>query len=190
MAEVSPRAGPPGGGADSAEAAPAGAASGGLDSGTASSAWLAGMAVSLVLDSRRWRIGTPWREITDRGCLTTHDPSGDMLYGAGLAVHPGARGRGIARALYGAREALLDRLGLDLIRAGARIPGYGAVAERLSAEDYVHEVVQGARTDPTLSFQLRMGFQVVAVVPDYLTSDEESRRWAAIIEWRRKSARS
>ena len=144
-----------------------------------------GMAVSLVVDSGRWPPGARWREVTDRGRLTTHDPGGDILYGAGLAVHPRTRGRGMARALYAAREALLERLDLDVIRAGARIPGYGAVADRMSAEEYVREVVEGLRSDPTLSFQLGMGFQVVEVVSDYLATDRESRGWAAIIEWRR-----
>ena len=146
---------------------------------------IVGMAVSLILDSRRWPPGAPWREVTDRGRLTTHDPGGDMLYGAGLAVHPRSRGRGVARALYAAREALLERLGLEVIRAGARIPGYGAVADRMSAREYVQEVVEGLRSDPTLSFQLRMGFSVVEVAEDYLRTDRESRGWAAIIEWRR-----
>jgi GNAT superfamily N-acetyltransferase len=148
---------------------------------------LLGMAVSLVMDSARWPPRTPWREVTDRGRLTTHDPSGDLLYGAGLAVHPEARGRGAARALYAAREALVERLGIEVIRAGARIPGYGAVADSMSAEEYVRDVVEGLRRDPTLSFQLRMGFRVVDIAPDYLVTDEASRRWAAIIEWRRSS---
>jgi len=159
---------------------------GGLGSGSAFPGVLVGMAVSLVIDSDRWHPRTPWREITDRGRLTTHDPEGDILYGAGLAVHPGARGRGVARALYAAREALAGQLGTRVIRAGARIPGYGAVAESMSAEEYVRDVVEGVRRDPTLSFQLRMGFKVVDLAPDYLATDEESRRWAAIIEWRGK----
>jgi GNAT superfamily N-acetyltransferase len=146
---------------------------------------LLGMSVSLVVDSERCPPRTPWREVTDRGRLTTHDPSGDLLYGAGLAVHPETRGRGVARALYAAREALVERLGIGMIRAGARIPGYGAVAHLMTAEAYVREVVEGSRRDPTLSFQLRMGFHVVDVAPDYLVTDEASRRWAAIIEWRR-----
>jgi GNAT superfamily N-acetyltransferase len=153
--------------------------------GAGSGTGLLGMAVSLVLDSGRWPPRTPWRDVTDRGRLTTHDPSGDLLYGAGLAVHPEARGQGVARALYAAREALVERLEIHVIRAGARIPGFGAVAHLMTPEQYVEEVVEGIQRDPTLSFQLRMGFHVVDVAPDYLVTDEASRRWAAIIEWRR-----
>lgn len=142
-----------------------------------------GMVVSLVIADRNWPLCAPWREITDRGRLTTHDPAGDVLYGAGIAVPAGARGRGVGTALYGAREALLRRLDLERIRAGARIPGYREVADRRTPEEYVAEVVAGERTDPTLSFQLARGFRVVAVARDYLLTDRESLGNAAIVEW-------
>jgi GNAT superfamily N-acetyltransferase len=145
---------------------------------------LLGMAVSLVIDSAEWPFDAPWAEVTDRGRLETHDmEAGDTLYGAGLAVDPTARGRGIARHLYAAREAMLARLGLDRIRAGARIPGYGRVADDLDPEVYVDEVRRGDRRDPTLSFQLHMGFRVLGVARDYLPQDRESRGHAAVVEW-------
>ena len=37
--------------------------------------------------------------------------------------------------------------------------------------------------DPTLSFQLREGFDVLAVVDSYLRNDPESLGHAAVIEW-------
>lgn len=142
-----------------------------------------GMSVSLVIDSRRWQVDASWGEVTGNGFLTTHDPGGDILYGAGLAVHPRARGRGVARALYGERERLLGRLDATRIRVGARIPGYGLVAHRMTAATYVDEVVHGERTDPTLSFQLHMGFRFVVLVPGYLPMDRESLGYGAVVEW-------
>lgn len=143
-----------------------------------------GLAASLVVSSERWPPEASWDAVTGGGLFGTHDPEGgDILYGAGVAVHPEARGRGVARRLYAARQALLERMGLDRIRAGARISGYGAVAERMSAEAYVDEVVRGRRRDPALSFQLRMGFQVVAVAAAYLPLDQASRGYAAVVEW-------
>jgi GNAT superfamily N-acetyltransferase len=142
-----------------------------------------GMVVSLVVDSNRWPPDASWGAVTDEGRLTTHDPDGDTLYGAGLAVDPEARGRGAARLLYQAREALLERMGLQRIRAGARIPGYGRAARRMSPDRYVDEVIAGSRSDPTLSFQLHMGFRVVAVARDYLPGDRDSRGHAAVVEW-------
>jgi GNAT superfamily N-acetyltransferase len=143
-----------------------------------------GMAVSLVVDAERWPLDAPWRVITDRGRLSTHTLDGDTLYAAGVAVDPAARGRGIGSAIYEARAALRAELGLARIRAGARIPGYGAVADILSPEAYVDEVVAGRRNDPTLSFQLAHGFQVLGVARDYLRTDHASRGNAAIVEWR------
>lgn len=143
-----------------------------------------GMAISLVVEADRYPLEVPWRVITGQGRLSTHTPSGETLYAAGVAVDPKARGRGIGSALYRAREALLGRLGLIRIRAGARIPGYGAVADRMSPEAYVDEVVRGLRRDPTLSFQLSQGFQVLGVAPGYLRTDQASRGFAAVVEWR------
>jgi hypothetical protein len=43
--------------------------------------------------------------------------------------------------------------------------------------------VQGELSDPTLSFQLRRGFRVLATVSGYLRHDPESLGYAAVIEW-------
>jgi GNAT superfamily N-acetyltransferase len=143
-----------------------------------------GFAVTLIIDSSRFSLQASWDEITADGRLTTHEPrAGDTLYGAGIAVHPHARGRGIGRRLYGAREALTERLGLARIRAGARIPGYRQVSRIMDPFHYVHEVAEGIRRDPTLSFQLHMGFQVLGVALDYLPLDRESLGHAAVVEW-------
>jgi hypothetical protein len=50
-------------------------------------------------------------------------------------------------------------------------------------EEYVQKVVRGELKDPTLSFQLREGFDVLAVVEGYLRNDPESLGYAAVIEW-------
>jgi ribosomal protein S18 acetylase RimI-like enzyme len=143
-----------------------------------------GMAVSLVVEIGRWPLEVPWREVTDHGRLSTHDPSGDTLYAAGVAVDPTARGRGIGKAIYRARETLALEMRLARIRAGARIPGYAAVADRMSPEAYVEEVLKGLRKDPTLSFQLSRGFQFLGMAPGYLRTDRASRGYAAVVEWR------
>ena len=53
----------------------------------------------------------------------------------------------------------------------------------MSAEQYVVKVIRGELGDPTLSFQLKQGFHVLAVVEDYLRHDPESQGHAAVIEW-------
>jgi hypothetical protein len=74
-------------------------------------------------------------------------------------------------------------LGLLRIRAGARLRGYHHHKDRLSPEEYVLAVIAGKIGDPTLSFQLKQGFHVLAVAEDYLHHDPESLGHAAVIEW-------
>jgi Acetyltransferase (GNAT) family. len=50
-------------------------------------------------------------DIIQGGWLTSHQPDGDWLYGADVGVHPDYRGRGLAQALYAARQELVWTLG-------------------------------------------------------------------------------
>lgn len=144
---------------------------------------VAGMAASLIVRWDDYDVASPWREFTGGGRFTNHDPTGRTLYGAEVMVDPTIQRRGVGKKLYAARRALVERLGLLRIRAGARLRGYGKVADRMTAEEYVAKVVSGELDGPTLSFQLREGFEVIAVVSGYLRHDPESLGWAAIIEW-------
>ena len=142
-----------------------------------------GMASSLIVLWDDYDIDANWRDMTDHGMFTNHDPEGHTLYGAEIMVHPERRRMGIGRALYAARRDLARRLGLLRIRAGARLRGYGKYASQLSPEEYVLRVVEGRLVDPTLTFQLRERFRVLAVVSGYLQHDPESLGHAAVIEW-------
>jgi len=123
-----------------------------------------------------------WSGITDSGYFTSHDPQGDTLYGADVYVHPEARGLGVGHALYEARRALCQRLNLRRILAGGRLWNYFQNAERMSAEEYAQRVVAGELKDLVLSFQLREGFQLRGVMPNYLR-DPKSHNYASLIEW-------
>lgn len=142
-----------------------------------------GMAASLVIRWRSYKISANWRDFTAHGMFTNHNPTGRTLYGAEVIVDPAIQRRGVGSALYTARRALVERLGLLRIRAGARLRGYHKHAAKMSAPDYVIGVVHGRLHDPTLSFQIRHGFEVIAVVESYLRKDPESLGWAAVIEW-------
>lgn len=142
-----------------------------------------GMAASLIIVWEDYDIQGSWRDFTDRGMFTNHDPKGRTLYGAEIMVSPSHQGIGIGSLLYRVRRELVERLGLSRIRAGARLRGYHRYAAEMSAEDYVRRVAMGEIWDPTLSFQIKRGFRVIGVVPDYLHRDPESLGFAALIEW-------
>jgi len=142
------------------------------------------MSSSLIVRWDDYDFHADWREWTAGGTFSNHDPeSGRTLYGAEVMVDPTIQRRGLGKRLYRARRRLVRDLGLRRIRAGARLRGYHRHADRLSPEQYVQAVVRGELRDPTLSFQLREGFEVVAIVPSYLHDDPESRGFAAVIEW-------
>jgi GNAT superfamily N-acetyltransferase len=107
-------------------------------------------------------------DVIQGGWLTSHDPEGDWLYGADVGVHPEHRKRGIATALYAARQELVWRLGLAGQVTAGMIRGYGAVKDRMSAQQYYEGIVSGAIEDPTLSMQLRVGFEPRALLANYL----------------------
>ncbi|HYK61617.1 MAG TPA: aminotransferase class III-fold pyridoxal phosphate-dependent enzyme [Bryobacteraceae bacterium] len=107
-------------------------------------------------------------EIIQGGWLTSHQPSGAWLYGADVSVLPDYRGRGIATALYAARQELVWRLGLKGQVTAGMIPGYSSIRERMSAEEYYQGVVSGRIKDPTLSMQMNVGFEPRALLANYL----------------------
>lgn len=122
-----------------------------------------------------------YTEIT--GCYTfsTHEPSGDTLYGADIAVHPGYRGRRIATLLYEKRKDLLRRYNLRRMVAYGRIPGYMNHAGKLTAEQYVEKVKEGKLKDSALVAHLRAGYQVKRVLFDFMP-DESSMNYSTYLE--------
>lgn len=145
---------------------------------------LVGMAASLIIFWEDYDSLESWRDFTDGGMFRNHDPQrGRTLYGAEVMTDPGRRRLGIGSALYRARRKLVETLNLRRIRAGSRLRGYHRYADRMSAETYVLKILRGELKDPTLNFQLKKGFHVFGVVPNYLPGDPESLGYAALIEW-------
>lgn len=143
-----------------------------------------GVASSLIIYWNDYDPTEGWADFTDKGMFTNHDPGhGRTLYGAEVMVDPADQGAGIGHLLYEGRRGIARQHGLLRIRAGARLRGYGEHAAAMDADTYVRNVVAGALGDPTLSFQLKEDFHVLAVVPNYLGSDPESQGYAAVIEW-------
>jgi predicted amidohydrolase/GNAT superfamily N-acetyltransferase len=127
---------------------------------------------------------SPWysyAEITGNGTFSSHDPAGDTLYGADIAVHPDYRGSGVAGRLYDARRRLLRRFNLRRFVAGGRIPGYRAHAGSLTPEQYVDRVIAGELKDMALNAHLKAGFHVRGVHMGYLR-DDQSLDYATFLE--------
>lgn len=123
-----------------------------------------------------------WAGVTDSGYFTSHNPSGDTLYGADVYVHPDSRGLGVGHALYEARRQLCQRLNKRRILAGGRLWNYYEHAEQMSPAEYAQRVVAGEFRDLVLSFQIREGFALRGVMPHYLR-DAKSHNHASLIEW-------
>ncbi len=151
-----------------------------IDEGTGN---VVGMSASLILSWEDYHHIDSYGDFTDGGLFTNHDPTGGTLYGAEVMVDPSQRRRGVGSKIYRARRELVERKGLRRIRAGARLPSYHRYEDEMTAEEYVARVIRGELTDPTLTFQLKQGFEVLDVVSDYFSNDPRSRDYAAFIEW-------
>lgn len=144
---------------------------------------IAGAASSLVVNLGPDPLRShTWSGITDSGYFTSHDPAADTLYGADVYVHPDARGSGVGAALYEARRQLCRRLNKRRILAGGRLWGYQEHAAKMTPHEYAQRVVDGELRDLVLSFQLKEGFHLRGVMPNYLR-DQRSQNYASLIEW-------
>ncbi|WP_318246789.1 GNAT family N-acetyltransferase [Bacillus norwichensis] len=115
--------------------------------------------------------------------MRNHNPEGKTLYGFDVTVHPEYRGQGLGRLLYGARRQVCQTHQLKNIMFGGRIPHFHKYADRLSVSEYIERVSEGKIYDPVLTFQLRNGFTVRAILENYLPDDEESLAYATLMEW-------
>jgi 4-aminobutyrate aminotransferase/(S)-3-amino-2-methylpropionate transaminase len=127
-----------------------------------------GATTTLRLDFDLNHVDHNFAEIIQGGWLTSHQPEGVWLYGADLSVRPEYRGRGLATALYAARQEVVWRLNLKGQVTAGMIPGYGALKETMPAEQYYEGVLAGRIRDPTLSMQMNVGFEPRGLLANYL----------------------
>jgi len=120
-------------------------------------------------------------EIMGGGWLTTHDPNGDWLYGLDVSVHPGYRGKGIAKALYRARQHTCRALGLKGQMTVGMLNGYYTVKDEMSIEAYYEKVKSGEIFDPTVSVQRKIGFRIAGMMKDYLNDPTCGNAGAVIV---------
>lgn len=144
---------------------------------------LVGSCGQLIVHSGDYSDWSDWREMSDNGNISNHDPEGDTLYGIEIQVHPDFRGRKLARRLYEARFAMCRELNLSTLAIGGRIPGYAANKDKMTAREYVEQVINKRLVDPVLTAQLANGFVLKQLVPGYLPDDDDSAGFATCLEW-------
>ena len=137
----------------------------------------------LIVDFDRYAEWHNWKEIADNGFISNHTPNGDTLYGIEMMVHPDCRGMRLSRRLYDERKCIARERNLARILVAGRIPGYHQHSDRISAREYVEEVMQKSVYDPVLTAQVANGFVLKGLIPNYLPNDHDSRGYATFLEW-------
>jgi predicted amidohydrolase/predicted N-acetyltransferase YhbS len=129
-----------------------------------------------------------WESITADGYGSRHDPDGEWLYGMEVCVDKDVRGYRIGQRLYNARKKLCESLGLKGIVFVGRLPGLAKRIRRYGSADAYLEAVQAKKAkDPVLSFQLQNRFEVLNLVPGYLSTDLDSLGYGVHLVWKNPS---
>lgn len=144
---------------------------------------LAASSSSLILEYDPNMAWHDWKKVADNGYIRNHSYRGDTLYGIEIMVHPEFRGMKLSRRLYEARKQICRERNLARIMIAGRIPGYGQYAEKMSAREYVENVMDKTLYDQVLTAQLANGFSVEGLIADYLPTDFASRGYATFLEW-------
>jgi hypothetical protein len=144
---------------------------------------VAGVHFTLRLSMNDFHVDDSWEVLTAGGTFLDHNPTGHSLYGADIMVHPDHQHHGLAHALTDRARLLVEQLALWRMVGASRLPGYGKHASTMTAERYVAAVVGAEIFDPVLSIHLKDGWSAVKPIYGYLPHDDESARWAAVIQW-------
>jgi len=144
---------------------------------------IAGCALSIIIDSDRLLDQHTYSEITGNFTFDTHDPEGDTLYGIDVFVKPNFRGLRLGRRMYDYRKELCEKLNLERIVFGGRIPNYHKYASEMSPKQYIEKVKLKEIYDPVLNFQLANDFHPVKLIQGYLAGDQASKEYAVLLEW-------
>lgn len=143
-----------------------------------------GCALSLIVDYTKFGDNHTYKQITGNYTFNTHDPKkGNVLYGLEVFIHPDYRGMRLGRRLYDARKELCEKLNLEAIVFGGRIPEYYKYANEMLPREYIQKVKQKEIFDPVLSFQIANDFHVKKVLKNYLPEDEQSKEYATLLQW-------
>lgn len=143
----------------------------------------AGCALSLIVDYDQFEDEHTYTDITGNFTFNTHTADGDVLYGIDIFIAPKYRGLRLGRRLYDYRKELVERLNLEGIAFGGRIPNYHKYASEMTPKEYIEKVKRKEINDPVLNFQISNDFHPAKILKGYLDGDKESGEFAVLLEW-------
>ncbi|CAN5413446.1 bifunctional GNAT family N-acetyltransferase/carbon-nitrogen hydrolase family protein [soil metagenome] len=144
---------------------------------------IAGVALSIRIDHHKLSSVHTYKEITGNYTFSTHNKTGDSLYGIDVFVLPEYRGLRLGRRLYDYRKELCEKLNLRGIIFGGRIPNFYKFADDMTPKEYIQKVKLKEIHDPVLNFQLSNDFHPVKILKGYLDGDKASNEYAVLLEW-------
>jgi len=144
---------------------------------------IAGCALSIIIKSDEIDEDHTYKEVTGNFTFSTHSAKGDVLYGIDIFVSPKFRGMRLGRRLYDYRKELCEKLNLERIVFGGRLPNYNEHSKDVSPKEYLQKVRLREIHDPVLTFQLSNDFHVRKILKNYLEGDKKSQDYAALLEW-------
>ena len=130
---------------------------------------------------------TSWENITNNGYIKNHNPNGNALYVVSIVAVSRSGG---GSALINAQKNLTQKLNLEYLVLGARIPGYNKYCKEngeISIKNYIKlKRSDGELLDPELRFYTRNELNLVKINPNNMKNDKESRNYGAIMVWKNK----
>jgi predicted amidohydrolase len=144
---------------------------------------VAGAALSIIIDAADFEDNHTYKKITGNYSFDTHNPKGNTLYGIDVFIATEYRGLRLGRRMYDYRKELCEKLNLEKISFGGRLPFYHKYAAEITPKQYIDKVKAREIYDPVLNFQLSNDFYVRKIIKGYLHGDPDSLDYAALLEW-------
>jgi len=144
---------------------------------------LAGCALSIIVDFDRFENNHTYKEITGSYSFDTHTADGDVLYGIDVFIKADFRGLRLGRRLYDYRKELCEKLNLEGIAFGGRIPNYHKYQDQYTPKQYIEAVKRKEVHDPVLNFQMSNDFYPSKILRGYLEGDTDSSEFAVLLKW-------
>ncbi len=140
-------------------------------------------ALAILVNKEVFERRHSYEDVVNGGKMSAHEPDGNALYGVDIFVDPDYRGLRLGRRLYDARKELCEKLNLEGIIFGGRIPGYGQHSKELTPQQYLQKVKANEIYDPVLSFQLSNDFHIKKILKNYIPEDTQSHSYGVLMEW-------